>query len=205
MLLAIVAIFAALSLAILVLSIGAFRRRHVLGGLAATLLGFLLLAVSALFLTVSMATQGYRALTREETAALVTVRPLGDQRFEAEFTFPDGRDTTYVIAGDQLYVDAHILKWNPIVNILGLHTGYELDRVGGRYMDLASEQSAERTIHSLKSGKMFDMFPLRQRFAVLAPLLDAEYGSGTFIGADTLSEYEVRVSTTGLLIRARSP
>jgi hypothetical protein len=45
------------------------------------------------------------------------------------------------------------------------------------------------------------MFHLRQKYAFLTPLLDAEYGSGTFVPADKPAELEVRVSTSGLLIR----
>ena len=205
MLLAAIVVFGALSLLILGLSIAAFRRRRFFGGTAGTLLAFLLLAIAALFLTISIATQGTRALTREEVAAVVTVRPIAEQRFEADFTFPDGRDTTYVLAGDQLYVDAHVLKWTPLANFFGLHTAYELDRVGGRYVELESERFRERTIFSLRPEKPLDMFSLRQRFGFLAPLLDAEYGSGTFVGADTVSRYEIRVSTTGLLIRPAAP
>lgn len=205
MLLAAIIVFGALSLSILGLSIAAFRRRRFLGGTAGTLLAFLLLSIAALFLVISIATQGYRALTREVVAATVTVRPVGEQRFEAHFTFPDGRDTTYVLAGDQLYVDAHVLKWTPLANFFGLHTGYELDRVGGRYVELESERFRERTIHSLKPEKPLDMFSLRQRFSFFAPFLDAEYGSGTFVAADTLSRYEIRVSTTGLLVRPAGP
>ena len=205
MLLAAIVVFGALSLLILGLSIAAFRRRRFFGGTAGTLLAFLLLAIAALFLTISIATQGTRALTREEVAAVVTVRPIAEQRFGADFTFPDGRDTTYVLAGDQLYVDAHVLKWTPLANFFGLHTAYELDRVGGRYVELESERFRERTIFSLRPEKPLDMFSLRQRFGFLAPLLDAEYGSGTFVGADTVSRYEIRVSTTGLLIRPAAP
>jgi hypothetical protein len=36
---------------------------------------------------------------------------------------------------------------------------------------------------------------------MLAPLLDAEYGSASFVPANGGKTYEVRVSTTGLLIR----
>ena len=35
----------------------------------------------------------------------------------------------------------------------------------------------------------------------MAPLVDAEYGSGTFIDVKESAIFEVRVSTTGLLIR----
>lgn len=204
MLLAAIVVFGALSLVTLGLSIGAFRRRRFLGGTAGTLLGLLLLALAALFAAISLGTQGYRALTREVTAATVTVYPMGGQRFEAMFEFPDGREVTYALAGDQLYVDAHILKWKPIANLLGLHTAYELDRVGGRYEALDDERAAERTVYSLKEEKPLDVFPLRQRFTFFAPLLDAEYGSATFTGVDTARVYEVRVSTTGLLIRPRA-
>jgi hypothetical protein len=38
-------------------------------------------------------------------------------------------------------------------------------------------------------------------FPLLRPLLDAEYGSATFITANKAAEFELRVSTTGLLIR----
>jgi hypothetical protein len=36
---------------------------------------------------------------------------------------------------------------------------------------------------------------------MLAPLLDVEYGSATFVHADRPALFEIRVSTTGLLIR----
>ena len=45
------------------------------------------------------------------------------------------------------------------------------------------------------------MFTLRRRYELLAPLLDADYGSASFILADEAAEFELRVSTTGLLIR----
>ena len=50
-----------------------------------------------------------------------------------------------------------------------------------------------------------NIFSLRQRYALLAPLLDAEYGSGTYGLADRPVSLEVRVSTTGLLIREVPP
>ena len=46
-----------------------------------------------------------------------------------------------------------------------------------------------------------DLVGLRGRYAFLAPLLDVEYGSGTFAPVRRRAEFEVRVSTTGLLIR----
>ncbi len=185
--------------------VAALARRRLFRTMVSVTFGLLLLAVGLLLGTVSLATQGYRALTREEVAAVVRTEPAGPRRFTARFHFPDGRESTYELAGDELYVDAHILKWKPIANVFGLHTSYELDRVAGRYSALAEEQSAARTVFSLAEGKPVDMFQLRRRYAWLRPLLDTEYGSATFITADKPEEFEVRVSTTGLLVRRRGP
>ncbi len=191
----------ALALATLALAVAALRRRHLLGSAIGLLSGLLLLCLVGLFATIGVATQGYRALTHEEVALRASIEPIGPQRFLATLTFTDGSQRSYALDGDQLYVDAHILKWTPLANLVGLHTAYELDRVGGRYLDLDDERGRPRSLFSLKRDKPLDMFGLRQRHGWLAPLLDTEYGSATFVRVERREDFEVRVSTTGLLIR----
>jgi hypothetical protein len=91
------------------------------------------------------------------------------------------------------------------VNLLGLHTAYELDRIAGRWDDLADEQRRPRTVYSLSLEKAVDAFDLARRYRLFAPLVDAEYGSATFISALRPATFEVRVSTTGLLVRRVNP
>lgn len=165
------------------------------------LLALLFLATAALTGMIGIGTLGYLALTKEEVAARVKVEPAGPGRFTAKFRFPDGRAATYVLAGDEIYVDAHILKWKPLGNLLGLHTQYELDRVAGRYRNLEDERTRPRSVFPLGQPKPFDVFTLRQRYGLLEPLLDAEYGSASFVPADRNAEWELRVSTTGLMFR----
>lgn len=179
----------------------AFRRRRWVRTLGSTGTGALFLSLAALFSTLGISTQGYRALTAEEVAATVTTVPTDSQRFQAFVEFPDGRDTTLSVAGDQVLVDAHILKWHPLANVLGLHTWYELDRLTGRYAGIEDEQARPRTVHSLKRDKPADLFHLARRYSLLAALVDAEYGSATYIEVERPARFEVRVSTTGLLIR----
>ena len=166
-----------------------------------SLLGLLLLALGALTATISAGMIGYRALTREDVAARIAVKPAGPQRFTAVFRFPDGKETTYELAGDEIYVDARILKWHPYANMIGLHTAYELDRVAGRYHDIAHERAAPRTVHALSRSKPVDLYRLCRRYTFLAPVIDAEYGSATFVSVRRPAEFELRVSTTGLLLR----
>lgn len=179
----------------------AFRRRRWIGTLGSAGTGALFLSLAALAATLGASTQGYRALTLEEVAATVTTVPTGPGTFQAYVEFPEGRDTTFHVTGDQVLVDAHILKWHPVANILGVHTLYELDRLTGRYVEIEDERQRTRTVHSLKAAKPVDLFDLAREYSLLAWLVDAEYGSATYVEVDRPSRFEVRVSTTGLLIR----
>ena len=194
------------ALAFLVAGVRALGRRRMIGGSASVLLAALLFSLAGLAATITVATRGYRAFTREVTAAVVTVAPTAPRRFAARFRFPDGQEQVFRLAGDELYVDARVLKWKPLANLLGLHTDYELDRVAGRYADIASERTEERTVHVLGRDKPVDLFYLRRRFPVLRQLVDAEYGSATFISVTRPTTFLIQVSTSGLLIRrAESP
>jgi hypothetical protein len=192
--------------ALLVLAgVAALLRARPLRFMLRTLVGLLLLALGALAGAIAFGTQGYRALAREEVAARLSVRPTGAQRFNAIVRFADGREATFDLAGDEVLIDAHILKWKPVANLLGLHTAYELDRLSGRYRSIEQERSAERTVHSLAPDRPIDLFKLRQRYPFLGTLVDAEYGSATFVPVKGPAELEVRVSTTGLLMRPAQP
>jgi len=185
-------------------SLLALLRLRVFSFVLRVFFGATLLAAGALAALVSVGTAGYEPLTREEVAATIRVEPTGPQRFDAIVRLPDGRSERFSLAGDEIYVDAHILKWKPLANRLGLHTAYELDRIAGRYQALKDEQAQPRTVHALGSPRPFDLFTLRRRYPALAPLLDAEYGSASFVAVSRPVDLEVRVSTTGLLIRERA-
>lgn len=195
------AIFGVIGVVFFLMASAALKRGRLLRLTTRLALSLLFLAIGGMLSAVTLGTQGYRALTHEEVAAVVETEPLGPHHFRARIRLPDGRTESYVLAGDELYVDAHILKWNPIVNVLGLHTAYELDRVGGRYRLLADEQRAPRTVYGVAPVRTLDLFNLRRRYALLAPLVDAEYGSATFVSVEQAQRLEVRVSTSGLLIR----
>ena len=179
---------------------GAWRGGRWLGGALRALGGVAVVALAALGAAVAVGMHGYRALTYEDLAATVRTEPVGPQRFRATITLPDRRLAMYDLAGDAFYVDAHILKWHPLAGLLGLHTAYELDRVAGRYTDVAEERREPHTVYALARSPWLDLYFFARR-GLLGPLLDAEYGSATFVPASQPATYEVRVSATGLLMR----
>ena len=199
------AVFAVLSLFFLVAGVRALKRKRLFGSAMHVTAGLLLLSLGALSAVISVSTQGYRALTREEVAAVVSAELTGKQTFRVTVRLPEGGLKVFDLNGDELYVDARILKWKPWVNVLGMHTAYELDRVSGRFIEIEDEREQPRTVFPLSTERRLDLFELRRKFPLLAPLVDAEYGSATFIPVEDTVTFEVRVSTSGLLIRAARP
>jgi len=204
---------ALLGLMLIGVAVAAWRQRRRLSSMVELLAAALCLSVGALCATIAVGIRGYNALTQEVVAATIVTEPLAPQRFRATVTLPDSSVRMFDLAGDAIYVDAHILKWRPLASLLGLHTAYELDRIAGRYARLADEQERERTVYSLATNKPFNTFDLARRYWVLRPFVDAQYGSATFINATAAGglrdarqvTYEIRVSTSGLLVRAARP
>jgi len=181
--------------------VAAARRRRFARLSLHTAMALACLASGALFLTLQLSLQGYQALTREDVAATIYAEPVGPSQFQVTVHLTDGRTESYRLAGDEVYVDAHILKWKPWANLFGLHTAFELERIAGRYHQIEDERSKPRTVYPLTTDRLVDLFTLRRRYAWLEPVVDAEYGSGAFYPARDRVVIELRVSTTGLLFR----
>lgn len=188
----------------LVLGVAAARRRKLVRLTVHVAIALACFAVGLACLTLQMSLVGYRALTREDLAATIQLEPAGPLQFDVTVRLTDGRTQTYRLAGDEVYVDAHILKWKPWANVLGLHTAYELDRIAGRYHLIDDERQKPRTVHTLSTPRWVDLFTLRRKYVWLEPLVDAEYGSAAFFPAAEPMAVELRVSTTGLLFRSAS-
>lgn len=194
-------IFAVLFIIFLFAFFSSIRKKKFLGTLRNLTFSLLMLAIALLFALISISIQGYSNLTHEQLAATIEIESVKNKSFIARLTLPDNSISEFKIFGDEIYIDAHILKWKSIANLFGLHTVYELDRISGRYEELDEEISGERTVYSISGKKFLDIFELRQRYAFLSFLVDAEYGSATFIDVEQNNKLQVFVSTTGLLIR----
>ena len=185
-------------------ALAAILRLRLFGFAFRGVMALLFLGSGAVLGVVGLGTQGLHALEQEETAARIRVVPTGKQAYEASVRFADGRTETYALAGDDIVVDAHILKWTPLANRLGLATSYRLERIAGRYRDVGQETTARRTAYALSPPAPLDLADLARRFP-LSPLFDAEYGSATYVPVTRPADLELRVSTSGLLMRSAAP
>lgn len=163
-------------------------------------------AVAALALAAAAALVGvdlasYRRLTHEEPVAEVRFRQEGDRRYAAEVLRPDGMSEAFQLAGDEWQLDARVIKWNGMATVLGLDSGFRLDRIGGRYRDIAEERSAPRTVFELRRPPGLDVWTLARRFHAWLPWLDALYGSATYLPMADGAHFAVSISSTGLVAR----
>ena len=200
MLFALAALLGIFGVALAFAAFGALARARLFRFVFRALLSLLLLASGTVLAVVALGVQGMQALTKEETAARIKVVPRGMQRYDATVTFADGHVETFDLAGDDIYIDGHIVKWTPLANMLGLHTSYRLDRIAGRYRALEQENTAQRTVYALGTPAIIDLVALG-RALPLADFFDAEYGSASYVPVAAPGELELKVSTTGLLLR----
>lgn len=143
----------------------------------------------------------YNRLSFEQPVAEISIVKRGEQDFIATLRTPEGEPVDYELKGDQWMLDARVLKWKPWANVLGLDAMYRLDRISGRYSTAAEEVSLERTAYDLAEDPGLDLWTMAQKYKQLAPMVDAGYGSGTYLPMVDGAAYEVSLTQSGLVAR----
>jgi hypothetical protein len=178
-----------------------FRHGRPLVGAVECVCAAALFALAGCVALISENLAGYQRLTHEDSAARVAFVQTAPHQFEADLTYPTGSRKQFMLRGDQWQIDARVLKWRPLANLLGFDTAYRLERIAGRYNDIESERSAARTVYELASEDGLDLWVLAQRFKAWLPWVDAYYGSAAYVPMADGASYEVSVSQSGLVAR----
>lgn len=161
---------------------------------------FILLGVAAGLVAASL--HGYQRLTREQLAAKVTLRRLGERQYALTLEAPGKAPRHYEMRGDEWQIDARVLKWKPFATIAGFDTLYRLERLSGRYGDVVQERTQQRSVHALAlSEEPVDLWDLLHQHHTWVPLVDALYGSAAYVPMAEGAEYLVSVSASGLIVR----
>lgn len=190
-----------LALPFFVASMRRLRRLRLVGGTFYLLVGgvVVLVATGACLVAVNLLT--YARLTHEQEAARVTTRQLAERQYAVSVRTRTGPERHFSVHGDEWQIDARVLKWRAMGNLLGLDTLYRLERLSGRYGDAPSERSAPRTVHELSPDPGLDFWSVARRYHAYMPLADALYGSAAYVPMAEGAEYAVTVSTSGLVVR----
>jgi hypothetical protein len=190
-----------LGMPFLVAALRRLRRFRLLGATLHLLIGSLLILGLALVGLVAANLFSYARLAHEQEAARVTSRQLGERHFAVTLQTSNAPARHFELRGDEWQIDARVLKWRPMGNLLGLDTLYRLERLSGRYGDVAAERAAQRTVYDLAEAPGLDIWLLIRRYQRYLPLADALYGSAAFVPMAEGAEYTVMVLTSGLAVR----
>jgi hypothetical protein len=162
--------------------------------------GFVLaLAAGVALLAANLYT--YARLTHEQEAARVSMRQLGARHYAVSLQPKNAAPRHFELRGDEWQIDARVLKWRALGNLLGFDTVYRLERLSGRYGDITQERSAARTVHALSEEPGVDFWTVLRRYHAYVPLADALYGSAAYVPMAEGAEYAVSVSRSGLVVR----
>lgn len=196
-----IGVLALVGAALFVLGLRRLWGRRLVSGSVQGLSGLLLLALAALAIAVALNLHTYRRLTHESPVAEVRMRALGPQEYRV-YIIPPGRDAqVYELRGDEWQLDARILKWRGTANLLGLDTDYRLERLSGRYRDVAEERRGPHTAYRLSRDRGLDLWSLARRHRGWLPWVDAVYGSAAYMPMADGARFETTVSTSGLVAR----
>jgi hypothetical protein len=165
------------------------------------MLGVALLAGVILLACVAFDIYSYRQLQVEQNIATISFRQLDQQHFTATFVESNGSQQLFELQGDQWQLDSRIIKWHGIISRMGMKTGYRLERISGRYLSLDDERTKARSAHELAQRIAgVDVWNWLKEFNA-DHIIDARYGNSTFLPMVDGGQYQISVSTSGLLAR----
>lgn len=196
-----VAIGALLAVALLIRSFRHLRRRRFVRGGAHALGGLLLGLIVAIILLLGLNLLTYARFTAEQPIATLYFQKLAPQQYSVTLMRPRERIRKVMLAGDEWELDARIIKWKGVATVLGFEPLYRLERLSGRYRSVAATREHRGSAIALAPEPGLSLWRLAHREAGWLPLVDAIYGSGTYLPMAEGAEYRVSISTTGLLAR----
>lgn len=168
-------------------------------------LGIVLLLAGALLAAAATNLHTYHRLTHEEAVADLSFVALGEGRYQVYVRYPNGQARLFGLEGDEWQLDARVLKWRGMANLIGLDAHYRLERIRGRHRDLARERQGPHTVYDLASDPGLNLWEIAERYGQWLPVLDAVYGSATYLPMVDGAEYRVSLSQSGLVARPLNP
>ncbi len=190
-----------LGLTLFILGIRRIWHWKMLSGGIQGISGALLISLALLVASLATNLHTYQRLSHEAPVATLRFEQLGPQYFRAILARPDTAAEIYELHGDEWQLDARTLKWKGFATVLGLDSGYQLERLSGRYRNVQQEGVAPRSAHVLYHSEGIDIWSLARRYPRWLPWVDAVYGSATYMPMTHGASYQVNMSQSGLIAR----
>jgi hypothetical protein len=178
------------------------RTRRLFSALQFEAVGVILLLLAALSILVSSNLVVYQRLVYEAPVATLQFQQKEPLVFDAVLTQVNNLGQRYEVHGDEWQLDARMLKWHGIANLLGLDAQYKLNRLAGRYTNIDQERIASRSVYAIGEKPAVDIWNLASEYDGWTNwLVDAAYGSAVYLPMTDGASYEITISQSGLVAR----
>lgn len=193
-------------LAFVGLALARLARLHVLKAGAHGLTGLVLLLLGGLLSALSLNLYTYQRLTHEQAVGEITFHRLSPEHFQADLLRAGSHMLQrFELQGDEWQLDARILKFRGLAQLVGLDARYRLERLSGRYFSVADERRHEHSVYALSRDPGLDLWSLALRHAAWLPWVDARYGSAVYLPMADRARYRIFVTQSGIIARAANP
>lgn len=171
-------------------------------GFCRGLFGLILVALAAVIGMTAFDLYSYKQVLQEQPVATISFDKVEEQHYFAVLSDKTGKEQRVELRGDQWQLDARIVKWKGYLAGFGLKPAYRLERLSGRYYDIEQETTAKRTAHSVHPAMYgIDVWEIINTNPGWLPVVDAVYGSATYLPMKDGALFEITLSTTGLVAR----
>jgi hypothetical protein len=183
-------------------------------GVLRRIMGALLSACLVLFglfvLTLVMFSQTYEVFTREKPVARIQCVPVEGRDYTMVLRFAPitagkmGEASLYRLTGDQWVIGGHILRWHPWLNLLGLHTGYRITRLEGRYLEAEDQTTEARTVYDVGEWHMQPIWQWLYQHHEDIPWVKTAYGNTVYAFPDKDKVFVLAVTHSGFTVTSES-
>ncbi len=192
---------AVLGLLLFVLGLRRIWRWKMVSGSVQGISGALLITLALMVASLAANLHTYQRLTHESPVASLRFDRIGPRYFRAYLQRPGQTAEIYDLHGDEWQLDARILKWHGWANLLGLDSGFQLERLSGRYRDAGEEKRSQHDVYPLYKSEGVDIWRLARNHPRWLPWVDAVYGSATYMPMSHGARYAISMSQSGLVAR----
>ncbi len=164
--------------------------------------GLALIGLAAIIGVVAFDLYSYKQVLQEQVVATINFDKIEDQHYFAVLSDKNGKEQRVELRGDQWQLDARIVKWKGYLATFGLKPAYRLERLSGRYYDIEQETTEKRTAYKVHPDLYgVDVWQLINKHPDWLPVVDAVYGSATYLPMKNGALFEITLSNTGLVAR----
>ncbi len=166
--------------------------------------GILVLLVVAIAAFTGKDLYSYKSASSDNNLVVtVSFRKKDANDYIAEMQDTSGGFSSREVQGQQWQLSARLFAWPPLIAYVGLRTGYKLDSISGRFIELQLDQLVERKQpDSLNTAGFFDTWQFLNAHPAAMPLVSAHMATTGYVPMADGAIYEVVSTGQNLTVNA---